>query len=112
MVRRVRPEAKIAWGGGYPSTELRELKEPRVFDYVDYVVLDDGDPLIVVGHPCCGLPDKPVVRFAAEGSVVDSDEVADSVKQLVRLDYSLLMPDDADLQVMPVLAVNMSKSAG
>src|SRR5690606_20692188 len=38
-----RPAAKRALGGGYPSTELRELAEPRVFDYVDYVVLDDGE---------------------------------------------------------------------
>jgi Radical SAM superfamily len=38
-----RPNAKRALGGGYPSTELRELAEPRVFDFVDYVVLDDGE---------------------------------------------------------------------
>ena len=30
-------------GGGYVNTELRELAEPRVFDYVDYVTLDDGE---------------------------------------------------------------------
>jgi radical SAM superfamily enzyme YgiQ (UPF0313 family) len=38
-----RPGAKRAFGGGFPSTELRELSDPRVFDYVDYVVLDDGE---------------------------------------------------------------------
>ena len=30
-------------GGGYVNTELRELNEPRVFDYFDYVTLDDGE---------------------------------------------------------------------
>ncbi len=30
-------------GGGWVNTELRELKEPRVFDYFDYVTLDDGE---------------------------------------------------------------------
>jgi hypothetical protein len=30
-------------GGGYPNTELRSLKEPRVFDYVDFITLDDGE---------------------------------------------------------------------
>ena len=30
-------------GGGYINTELRELKEPRIFDYVDYITLDDGE---------------------------------------------------------------------
>jgi len=38
-----RPSAKRALGGGYPSTELRELEEPRIFDYMDYIVLDDGE---------------------------------------------------------------------
>jgi radical SAM superfamily enzyme YgiQ (UPF0313 family) len=30
-------------GGGYVNTELRELSEPRVFDYFDFVTLDDGE---------------------------------------------------------------------
>ena len=48
-VRRICPQARIAWGGGYPSTELRELKEPRVFDYFDYVCLDAGErPLLQI----------------------------------------------------------------
>jgi radical SAM superfamily enzyme YgiQ (UPF0313 family) len=37
------PGVKIAMGGGYVNTELRELTEPRVFDYVDYLTLDAGE---------------------------------------------------------------------
>ena len=37
------PDIKIVMGGGYPNTELRSLKEPRVFQYVDYITLDDGE---------------------------------------------------------------------
>jgi radical SAM superfamily enzyme YgiQ (UPF0313 family) len=37
------PATRIVLGGGYVNTELRELAEPRVFDYVDYVTLDDGE---------------------------------------------------------------------
>jgi len=33
----------IALGGGYVNTELRALKESRVFDYFDYVTLDAGE---------------------------------------------------------------------
>ena len=33
---------KIILGGGYVNTELRELADPRVFDYVDFVTLDNG----------------------------------------------------------------------
>ena len=36
-------------GGGWVNTELRELKESRVFDYFDYVMLDDGErPLLAL----------------------------------------------------------------
>jgi radical SAM superfamily enzyme YgiQ (UPF0313 family) len=42
-VRRVRPRARIVWGGGYVNTELRELSDPRVFDFVDAITYDDGE---------------------------------------------------------------------
>ncbi|MGE0172382.1 MAG: radical SAM protein [Oligoflexales bacterium] len=46
-IRSVRPEVKIVLGGGYVNTELRSLAEPVVFDYVDYICLDDGErPLL------------------------------------------------------------------
>ncbi|MEQ1805773.1 MAG: radical SAM protein [Burkholderiaceae bacterium] len=36
-------------GGGYVNTELRELSEPRIFDYFDYVTLDAGErPLLAL----------------------------------------------------------------
>lgn len=37
------PEIKIVLGGGYVNTELRNLKEARIFKLVDYVCLDDGE---------------------------------------------------------------------
>jgi radical SAM superfamily enzyme YgiQ (UPF0313 family) len=42
-IRAHDPSIVIALGGGYVNTELRELKEARVFDYFDYVTLDDGE---------------------------------------------------------------------
>ncbi|MDI9329742.1 MAG: radical SAM protein [Alphaproteobacteria bacterium] len=45
--RRIRPGLRIALGGGYVNTELRELGEPRLFDWVDFVTLDAGErPLL------------------------------------------------------------------
>jgi radical SAM superfamily enzyme YgiQ (UPF0313 family) len=41
------PNIKTALGGGFVNTELRELKEPRVFDYFDFVTLDDGEKPIL-----------------------------------------------------------------
>ena len=37
------PDIKIAMGGGFPNTELRELKDTRVFDFFDFITLDDGE---------------------------------------------------------------------
>jgi len=43
------PSIISALGGGFVNTELRELSEPRVFDYFDYVTLDDGErPLLAL----------------------------------------------------------------
>jgi len=47
VMRAAAPDAKLVLGGGWVNTELRALAEPRVFDYFDYVTLDDGErPLL------------------------------------------------------------------
>jgi radical SAM superfamily enzyme YgiQ (UPF0313 family) len=48
-VKRKDPRVVVVLGGGFVNTELRELREPRVFDYVDYVTLDAGErPLLAL----------------------------------------------------------------
>lgn len=43
------PHIVTMLGGGFVNTELRELSEPRVFDYFDYVTLDAGErPLLAL----------------------------------------------------------------
>jgi len=37
------PNIRIGLGGGFVNTELRELAEPRLFDFVDYLTLDSGE---------------------------------------------------------------------
>ncbi len=34
---------KIVFGGGYINTELRDIKDKRIFSYTDYITLDDGE---------------------------------------------------------------------
>ena len=47
--RAASPATRIVLGGGFVNTELRELTEPRVFDYFDYVTLDAGErPLLAL----------------------------------------------------------------
>jgi hypothetical protein len=43
FVKRNYPKIKIAMGGGYPNTELRSLSDPRVFEVLDFISLDDGE---------------------------------------------------------------------
>lgn len=46
-IRNEYPDTIIAWGGGYPGTELRSIKSSKVFDYTDFIVLDDGEPALI-----------------------------------------------------------------
>lgn len=43
FIKKNFPEIKIAMGGGFPNTELRDLKDKRVFEYIDFITLDDGE---------------------------------------------------------------------
>ena len=37
------PTVKVAMGGGFANTELRSLKDKRVFEFYDFITLDDGE---------------------------------------------------------------------
>jgi hypothetical protein len=37
------PHLKVTMGGGFPNTELRSLKDIRVFEFFDFITLDDGE---------------------------------------------------------------------
>ncbi|WP_201986778.1 B12-binding domain-containing radical SAM protein [Hymenobacter rubidus] len=42
-IKEISPATVTVMGGGYPNTELRTIQEPRFFDYIDYLTLDDGE---------------------------------------------------------------------
>jgi len=42
-IKKNYPEVKVAMGGGFPNTELRALSDERVFEFYDFVSLDDGE---------------------------------------------------------------------
>lgn len=43
ILQRPGNTTKIVLGGGYINTELRQLTDPRIFDYTSYIVFDDGE---------------------------------------------------------------------
>ncbi len=46
------PDTKIVMGGGFANTELRSLSDTRVFEFFDFITLDDGEAPIetLVAH--------------------------------------------------------------
>ena len=42
-VKKNHPNIKISMGGGFPNTELRSLSDARVFEFFDFITLDDGE---------------------------------------------------------------------
>lgn len=42
-IKKNHPDIKIVMGGGFPNTELRSLSDVRVFEFVDFITLDDGE---------------------------------------------------------------------
>lgn len=43
QLRLRKPGIKVVLGGGYVNTELRRVEDPRLFEAVDFVTLDDGE---------------------------------------------------------------------
>ncbi|RCX02189.1 B12-binding domain-containing radical SAM protein [Marinomonas foliarum] len=41
--KSINPDLPVVLGGGFINTELRALKDPRVFEFVDFLCLDDGE---------------------------------------------------------------------
>jgi len=62
-IKKAKPEVKILLGGGYVNTELRSLKDPRIFNYVDFISLDDGEqPLLSILESLKSKTKKPLLR--------------------------------------------------
>ncbi|HUQ01813.1 MAG TPA: radical SAM protein [Kofleriaceae bacterium] len=61
-VRAIAPATRIALGGGYVNTELRGLREPRLFDLVDFVTLDDGEAPMLALLEHLRDPERPLLR--------------------------------------------------
>jgi radical SAM superfamily enzyme YgiQ (UPF0313 family) len=48
-IKAYAPHIRIGMGGGFANTELRDLTDSRVFDFVDYITLDAGErPLLAL----------------------------------------------------------------
>ena len=73
-IKEKSPATVTIMGGGYPNTELRDIKEPRFFDYIDYLTLDDGE------GPWLRLLEALSSQLLAVSSLAD-DEVVETVQK-------------------------------
>jgi hypothetical protein len=70
-IRAATPGIKLVLGGGWVNTELRSLRDPRVFDYFDFVTLDDGErPLLNLLTRLRGRQVPLVRTYQREGAAV------------------------------------------
>jgi len=83
-IRSVAPNTKLILGGGWVNTELRSLSDARVFDYFDYVTLDDGErPLLNVLTRLTGREAKLVRTYVRKGNevVLETDPMQHDIPQ-------------------------------
>lgn len=70
------PHIRIVVGGGYINTELRVMRDSRIFDFIDYMLFDDGElPLLtLLSHLKGERPLEQVVRckYREDSEVKDS----------------------------------------
>ena len=60
FIKQKYPAIKVAMGGGFANTELRSLKDEGVFEFFDFITLDDGE-----------APIENLVRFIEGSKTVD-----------------------------------------
>lgn len=50
-IKTLFPNIYVVYGGGYINTELRKLKDPGIFEFTDFITLDEGEmPLLNLIH--------------------------------------------------------------
>lgn len=98
------PHIKIAMGGGFPNTELREVKDVRVFEFFDFITLDDGELPIELLHENMEQPENAAYKrtlLLENGSVTYKNNTT-------RHDYKqadIGTPDYTDLQLENYISV-------
>ena len=70
-------DIQVAMGGGFPNTELRSLKDVRVFEFFDFITLDDGElPIeLLVSNIVDPSPQNPNCGFYKRTFLLDEGHV-------------------------------------
>jgi len=102
------PHIKTAMGGGFPNTELRELKDKRVFEFFDFITLDDGElPLELIIDNICNNQLKSKEAEFKRTFLLENGEVVYK-NNSKRHDYKqseIGTPDYSDLKLNQYISV-------
>ncbi len=70
------PNIKIAMGGGFPNTELRSVTDVRVFEFFDFITLDDGElPIELLISHVFNSPPSEGLREAKRTFILENGDV-------------------------------------
>ncbi|MDP5027041.1 MAG: radical SAM protein, partial [Flavobacterium sp.] len=102
------PTIKIAMGGGFPNTELRELKDQRVFEFFDFITLDDGElPVELLVNYVLNSPPLEGLGEAKRTFLLENNQVVYK-NNSIRHDYKqseVGTPDYSDLLLDKYISV-------
>jgi len=99
------PEIKIAMGGGFPNTELRSLTDRRVFEFFDFITLDDGELPIELVYKNV-IQEEETQEFKRTFKLID-DKV-EYLNTTLKSDYKqedIGTPDYSDLPLTSYISV-------
>lgn len=99
------PEIKISMGGGFANTELRSLSDPRVFEFFDYITLDDGELPIELLYQAIAKP--AALNLYKRTFLLENGSVAYK-NDALRSDYKQFdvgTPDYSDLKLDQYISV-------
>ncbi len=108
-IKKHYPHIKVAMGGGFANTELRSVTDVRVFEFWDYISLDDGElPLeLLVSNVLDPVPSNPNFNFLKRTFLLQDGEVIYNNFSL-RQDYKQAKvgtPDYSDLLLDKYISV-------
>ncbi|KOF04280.1 Fe-S oxidoreductase [Roseivirga seohaensis subsp. aquiponti] len=103
------PGIKVSMGGGFPNTELRTVKDVRVFDFFDYITLDDGElPIFLLASNVLNpKPENPDLNIFKRTFLKENEEVV-YVNNSLQNDFpqsQLGTPDYSDLLLDQYISV-------
>lgn len=109
FVKQNYPAVKVSMGGGFPNTELRSLKDVRVFEFFDFITLDDGELPVEILHSNIIDPSakNPNYKAYKRTLLIENGEVVYNNFSL-RQDYKQLdvgTPDYSDLLLDKYISV-------